>query len=352
MSHNKQTTSSTVARIQEALNQVAVPEMPGNLISLQMVRDIELEAGIAHLFITLPTPGYPHRGEIVEAANTALVGLDDIVRVDVHFEDEVRGDPRIESKLGLQVKHILAVASGKGGVGKSTLAVNLAVSLAQEGAAVGLLDADIYGPNIPMMMGIEQMPPVQQGKLVPAQSHGVKCMSMGFLMPPDKALIWRGPMLHKAIQQLFTDVRWGELDYLIVDLPPGTGDAQLSLAQTAPLSGGVIVTMPQEVSLADARRGAAAFVQLDVPILGVIENMSGEIFGSGGGEKAAQELNVPFLGRVTLDPNVRIGGDAGQPVVVSHPQSAAADSLRRLARLIALRLNTHVPDPDPQLKIV
>jgi ATP-binding protein involved in chromosome partitioning len=352
MPGNQKTNNSTMVTIREALRKVEVPELPGNLISLQMVRDIELEHDIVHLHVTLPTPQYPYQKEIADAASRTLQGLDGISRVDVHFDDEVRGDPRIASKLGLSVKHILAVASGKGGVGKSTLAVNLAVSLAQEGARVGLLDADIYGPNIPIMMGIEQMPPVQQGKLVPAQSHGVKFMSMGFLMPSDKALIWRGPMLHKAIQQLFTDVRWGELDYLIVDLPPGTGDAQLSLAQTAPLSGGIIVTMPQEVSLADARRGAAAFVQLDVPILGVIENMSGEIFGSGGGEKAAKELNVPFLGRVELDPNVRIGGDAGQPVVVSHPQSAAAHSLRQLARLIALSLNTYVPDPRPQLKIV
>ena len=171
----------------------------------------------------------------------------------------VPSDPRIEAKLGIKIKNIVAVASGKGGVGKSTVSVNLAVSLAQTGAAVGLLDADIYGPNIPIMMGVDEMPPVEAGKLIPAEAHGVRIMSMGFLLPPEQALIWRGPMLHKAIQQLFTDVRWGELDYMIVDLPPGTGDAQLSLAQIAPLTGGLIVTMPQMVSVADARRGAAAF---------------------------------------------------------------------------------------------
>ena len=187
-------------------------------------------------------------------------------------------DPRIEAKLGIPIKNIVAVASGKGGVGKSTVSVNLAVSLAQTGAQVGLLDADIYGPNIPIMMGVDAMPPVVGGKLIPAEAHGVRFMSMGFLLPPEQALIWRGPMLHKAIQQLFSDVDWGALDYLIVDLPPGTGDAQLSLAQIAPLSGGLIVTMPQMVSVADARRGAAAFEQLEVPILGVIENMSGEVF--------------------------------------------------------------------------
>jgi ATP-binding protein involved in chromosome partitioning len=348
----KQETNNSVKAIREALQTVEAPELQGNLVSLKMVETIEVENEIAHVHLFLPTPGYPFQDELRTRCTQALQGIEGIHRVDVHFDDEVRRDPRVADKLGLSIKHIFAVASGKGGVGKSTVAVNLAASLAQDGASVGLLDADIYGPNIPMMMGVDEMPPVQAGKLVPAQAHGVKFMSMGFLMPSDKALIWRGPMLHKAIQQLFTDVRWGELDYLVVDLPPGTGDAQLSLAQTAPLSGGVIVTMPQNVSLADARRGAAAFVQLEVPILGVIENMSGEIFGSGGGERAAQELDVAFLGRVELDSNVRIGGDAGRPIVLSHPESAAARSLRQLARLIALRLNTYVADPRPQLKII
>jgi ATP-binding protein involved in chromosome partitioning len=352
MSGKQETNNSMVTTIREALRKVNAPELPGNLVSLKMVQAIEMENEIAHIHLLLPTPGYPHQDALVEGCTQAIQGMDGIQRVDVHFDDEVRRDPRVAEKLGLSVKHIFAVASGKGGVGKSTVAVNLATSLAQDGAAVGLLDADIYGPNIPMMMGVEEMPPVQGGKLVPAQAHGVKFMSMGFLMPSDKALIWRGPMLHKAIQQLFTDVHWGELDYLVIDLPPGTGDAQLSLAQTAPLAGGVIVTMPQNVSLADARRGAAAFVQLEVPIIGVIENMSGEIFGSGGGERAAEELDVSFLGRVELDSNVRVGGDAGRPIVLSHPESAAARSLRQLARLVALRLNTHVADPRPQLKII
>ncbi|MBX2998004.1 MAG: Mrp/NBP35 family ATP-binding protein [Caldilineaceae bacterium] len=352
MSGKQETNNSLVAAIREALRKVEAPELRGNLVSLKMVQAIEIENEIAHLHLLLPTPGYPYQEELTERCTRALQGVDGIQRVDLHFDDEVRRDPRVGDKLGLSVKHIFAVASGKGGVGKSTVAVNLAASLAEDGATVGLLDADIYGPNIPMMMGVEEMPPVEGGKLVPAQAHGVRFMSMGFLMPSDRALIWRGPMLHKAIQQLFTDVRWGDLDYLIIDLPPGTGDVQLSLAQTAPLSGGVIVTMPQNVSLADARRGGAAFIQLEVPIIGVIENMSGEIFGSGGGERAAQELDVAFLGRVELDSNVRVGGDAGRPIVLSHPTSAAARSLRQLARLIALRLNTHVADPRPQLKIV
>ncbi len=352
MSETQRSTSSMIETIRKKVEGVHPHDLAGNLISLKMLQNVEIENEIAHLYILLPTPDYPFRRQIGEDAVRAVSGIDGISRVDVHFDTEIRRDKRIADKLGLSINHIFAVASGKGGVGKSTVSTNLAVSLAQEGARVGLLDADIYGPNIPMMMGVDEIPPVQQNKLMPAVAHGVKVMSMGFLMPKDKALIWRGPMLHKAIQQLFTDVNWGELDYLVVDLPPGTGDAQLSLAQTVPLSGGVIVTMPQEVSLSDAMRGAAAFVQLEVPIIGVIENMSGEIFGSGGGEKAAKALDVAFLGRVELDPAVRIGGDNGQPVVVAQPDSSTATSLRTLARLIALRLNTHVADPRPQLKIL
>ena len=261
-------------------------------------------------------------------------------------------DPRIEAKLGLPIKNIIAVASGKGGVGKSTVSVNLAVSLAQTGVQVGLLDADIYGPNIPIMMGVDEMPPVEAGKLIPAEAHGVRFMSMGFLLPPEQALIWRGPMLHKAIQQLFTDVRWGELDYLIVDLPPGTGDAQLSLAQIAPLSGGLIVTMPQMVSVADARRGAAAFEQLEVPILGVIENMSGEIFGSGGGETAARELDSTLLGIIGLDADVSKSGDRGRPIVAASPESAAARTYRSLAQKVVAQLRAISGGNQPQLKIV
>ena len=264
----------------------------------------------------------------------------------------VPSDPRIEAKLGIPIKNIVAVASGKGGVGKSTVSVNLAVSLAQTGAAVGLLDADIYGPNIPIMMGVNEMPPVEAGKLTPAEAHGVRFMSMGFLLPPEQALIWRGPMLHKAIQQLFTDVRWGELDYLIVDLPPGTGDAQLSLAQIAPLSGGLIVTMPQMVSVADARRGAAAFGQLEGPILGVIENMSGEVFGSGGGETAAGELGTELLGVVALEAEISASGDRGKPIVAANPAGAAARTFDALAQKVVAQLGMVSGGSQPQLKIV
>src|SRR5436309_10248950 len=229
------------------------------------------------------------------------------------------------------VKYVIAVSSGKGGVGKSTVSVNLAVALALTGANVGLLDADIYGPNIPMMMGVTKAPEQKDGKITPAQSHGVKLISMGFFVPEDTAVVWRGPMVHTAIQQLFRDVLWGELDYLLIDLPPGTGDAQLTLTQKVHLSGAVIVTTPQDVSLIDARKGLAMFQKVNVPVLGIVENMSyylcpkcghrEEIFKHGGGRRTAEELKVPFLGEIPLDPKVANGGDAGGPSVAAEPES-------------------------------
>jgi ATP-binding protein involved in chromosome partitioning len=219
------------------------------------------------------------------------------------------------------------------------VSINVAVSLALEGARVGLLDADIYGPNVPMMMGLTELPPSQDDKLQPAEAFGVKVMSMGFLIPANQALVWRGPMLHNTIRQLFTEVVWGELDYLVVDLPPGTGDAQLSLAQLVPLTGGIVVTTPQAVSVGDAARGLSAFEHLSVPVLGIVENMSGEVFGRGGGERAAREFGVDFLGSVELDPDISRGGDTGRPIVVHKPESAAAQALRGVARAIAARVS-------------
>ena len=253
----------------------------------------------------------------------------------------------------------LAVASGKGGVGKSTVAVNLAVTLAKQGLRVGLLDADIYGPNIPTMMGISAMPQPEEGRLQPAIAHGVKLMSIGFLVPADQPLIWRGPMLHSAIRQFVTDVEWGELDVLVVDLPPGTGDAQLSLAQTLSLSGGVIVTLPQKVSLEDARRGLEMFRSMEVPILGVIENMSYleledgsqlDVFGKGGGKQLAEASQVPFLGEIPMDPEVRRGGDAGEPIVVAHPESNAAKAFVELAERVLAAMRDR-PSRPAGLKI-
>lgn len=258
------------------------------------------------------------------------------------------------------IKTAIAVASGKGGVGKSTVAVNLAVSLARSGASVGLLDADIYGPNIPTMMGVTGLPSQSEDGLVPAEAHGVKVMSIGFLVPPNQPLIWRGPMLHSAIRQFVQDVIWGELDYLMIDLPPGTGDAQLSIAQNLPLSGGIIVTLPQQVSREDAARGLEMFRSMEIPILGVIENMSflelpnGEImdiFGRGGGEELARQAGVPFLGAIPMDPSVREGGDQGRPIVLANPESAVALSFHAILARLTSELASGPSEPFPKIEI-
>ena len=250
------------------------------------------------------------------------------------------------------VKHVIAVASGKGGVGKSTVSANLSVALAQSGARVGLMDADIYGPNIPMMMGVPEPPAKEGDKIKPAEAHGVKVMSMGFFVPEETAIVWRGPMVHTAIQQFFRDVLWGDLDYLLVDLPPGTGDAQLSLSQIVPLTGVVTVTTPQEVALYDVRKGLMMFKKVNVPLLGVIENMSffvcghcgerTEIFSFAGGERAAQKFEIPFLGRIPLDPAIREGGDAGMPIVAADPDSPLTRAFQGRGRGVAgAREGTH-----------
>ena len=246
------------------------------------------------------------------------------------------------------VKHVIAVASGKGGVGKSTVSANLSVALAQSGARVGLMDADIYGPNIPMMMGVPEPPEKEGDKIKPAEAHGVKVMSMGFFVPEETAIVWRGPMVHTAIQQFFRDVLWGDLDYLLVDLPPGTGDAQLSLSQIVPLTGVVTVTTPQEVALYDVRKGLMMFKKVNVPLLGVIENMSffvcghcgerTEIFSFAGGERAAEKFEIPFLGRIPLDPAIREGGDAGMPIVVAAPDSPLTKAFQGVAEALQTRV--------------
>ena len=257
------------------------------------------------------------------------------------------------------VKHTIAISSGKGGVGKSTVAVNLACALVKQGARVGLMDADMYGPNVPMMMGVHKQPEQQDGKLLPAESHGVKLISMGFFVPEETPLTWRGPMIHTAIQQFFRDVLWGDLDYLLVDLPPGTGDAQLSISQLVPLSGAVIVTTPQEVALHDSRKGLVMFQKVNVPILGIIENMSyyvcgkcgerTEIFSYGGGERAAEKLGLPFLGRIPIDPAIRAGGDSGMPIVVADPSSPQAKAFTAIASTMVAGLgkpcSTETPKP-------
>ncbi len=336
--------------ILEALGKVQEPELHKDLVSLNMIRDLVVgEDGKVSFAVMLTTPACPLRGRIEREAREAVMAVPGVDSVKITMDANVPSDGRARGILKLPVKNVVAIASGKGGVGKSTVAVNIAVSLAQSGARVGLLDADIYGPNVPTMMGVRNLPPQNDlGKLVPAESYGVEVMSIGFLVKPGQPLIWRGPMLHSAIRQFLSDVEWGELDYLVIDLPPGTGDAQLSLAQSIPLSGSIIVTLPQAVSIEDARRGLEMFRELNVPILGVIENMSFlalpdgstmDIFGSGGGKKLADAANVPFLGQIPLDPSVRAGGDQGVPIVVSNPDSASAIAMRGLAEQVAANLS-------------
>lgn len=331
-----------------ALSKVQEPELHKDLVTLNMIRDVVIDGENVSFTIMLTTPACPLKNKIQQEAKQAVEAIPGVGTVSVKMDADVPSDGRARGLLDLPIRNAIAIASGKGGVGKSTVAVNLAVVLANSGARVGLLDADIYGPNVPTMMGVEKLPPPTGNKLQPALAYGVKVMSIGFLVKPDQPLIWRGPMLHSAIRQFLTDVDWGELDYLIVDLPPGTGDAALSLAQSLPLSGGVIVTLPQQVSLDDARRGLEMFRQLDVPIFGVVENMSflelpsGEkmdIFGSGGGERMATEAGVPFIGTIPMDPAVRQGGDNGVPVVVSYPDSSVAKALQAIGEDVAAKIS-------------
>jgi ATP-binding protein involved in chromosome partitioning len=323
-----------------ALKTVQEPELHRDLVTLNMVKDIEIAEEDVRFTITLTTPACPLRNQIESQPRDAVAKLPGVKQVTIKFDAQVRADNRIAGKLDVPIKNIVAVGSGKGGVGKTTVAVNLAVALAEEGARVGLMDADILTPNVPIMVGLTHgRPKVANGKLVPFEVYGVKVISMGFLTEPETPMIMRGPMLHGAIRQFFQDVDWGELDYMIVDLPPGTGDAPLSLAQSVPLTGTVIVSQPQDVALADALRSLNMYAQLNVPILGVVENMAGELFGQGGGEKLAKDCGVPFLGRIPLEADVRKGGDNGRPIVIGVPESAGAKAFRQFARDVAARIS-------------
>lgn len=331
-----------------ALSKVQEPELHKDLVTLNMIQGLQINGGKVSFTVMLTTPACPLKNRIESEARQAVLSVPGVEQVEIKMDANVPNDGRSRGLMQLPIRNAIAVASGKGGVGKSTVAVNLAVILAQSGARVGLLDADIYGPNVPTMMGVHQLPPVRGNKMAPAEAYGVKVMSIGFLVKPDQPLIWRGPMLHSAIRQFLSDVDWGELDYLVVDLPPGTGDAALSLAQSLPLSGGVIVTLPQQVSLDDARRGLEMFRQLEVPVFGVVENMSFlelpdgtrmDIFGTGGGERLAQQAGVPFIGAIPMDPAVRQGGDDGVPVTVSRPDSPVAKALRHVAEDIAAKVS-------------
>jgi len=339
----------TEAQVIEALSHVIEPELHKDLVTLEMVRDVRIGDGVVKFTIVLTTPACPMKEEIESTARAAVMALPGVKDVEVTFDSSVPSDPRLVGQMDIGVKNAVAVASGKGGVGKSTLAVNLAVSLVNNGASVSLLDADIYGPNIPMMMGVDERPHSINDRIQPVMGHGVKLMSMGFLIDEGAPVIWRGPMIHSALRQFLTEVDWGDPDYLVVDLPPGTGDASLSLAQSLSLTGVVIVTTPQDVALVDVSKSIAMFDQLEVPVLGVVENMSyfvcehcgqqTDIFGHGGGQALAERVKVPFLGEVPLDTVVRACGDSGQPVVVSNPESPAAQAIAQIASKVAATIS-------------
>jgi ATP-binding protein involved in chromosome partitioning len=340
----------TEGAILDALRQVQEPELGKDIVTLQMVKNIVIEGTTAAFTIELTTPACPLKDEIETNTRAALtaIGVSDVT---LTWGSMVRrAAPRQAEQLLPNVKNVIAVGSGKGGVGKSTVSVNLAVALAQAGAAVGLLDADITGPNIPMMLGVEGQPKASpNNKITPLERHGVKCISIQFFVPDGQPIVWRGPLVGGAIQQFLRDVDWGDLDYLVVDLPPGTSDAQLTLAQAVPISGSVLVTTPQEVSLSDVAKALAMFQRMNVPVLGIVENMTAfacphcgeltEIFGRGGGERFAAQHSLEYLGGIPLDITVRQGGDVGVPAVAQREPGPAAQALTAIAQTVAARMS-------------
>lgn len=332
--------------VKSALSKVNDPELNRDLITLNMVQNIKLDGDRLSFTVVLTTPACPLKGVIEEECIKALseVGFKK-ENIKINMSSEVRSHG-VQGKQALKgINQIIAISSGKGGVGKTTVSVNIAIALSQTGAKVGLLDADITGPNVPIMMGDQEPPKVENAKIIPKENYGIKYISMGVLVPPDQPVVWRGPMLDGVIKQFLRDVIWGELDYLIVDLPPGTGDAQLTICQAVPLAGGVIVTTPQDVALLDSRKSVNMFKQMKVSILGVVENMSyficpkcsekTEIFSYGGGEKAAKELGVPFLGRIPIELDVRVGGDVGKPITAIKPDHKISKVFKEVASQIA-----------------
>src|SRR5438105_5092703 len=342
----------------DALRQIKDPDLHKDIVTLGFIKDLNIDGGKVSFRIVLTTPACPVRDEMKNAAQELVSAIPGVQSVSVTMDAEVPKGRGIGDKVSVAgVKNIIAVSSGKGGVGKSAVAVNLAVALALDGAKVGLMDADVYGPNVPIMLGASQSrPEVEVNKLIPVEAYGVKLISMAVLQPGDKPLIVRGPILHGLVKQFLSDVKWGELDYLIVDMPPGTGDVQLSLAQLVPVQGAVLVTTPQEVALADLRRALRMFEAVNVPILGVVENMSYfvapdtgaryNLFGEGGGQKLADEYGVPLLGSVPLGIEVREGGDRGVPVVLSNPDSPQAAAFRRVAEEVARQVSIEAMKPE------
>ena len=343
----------TEEQVLKALGAIQDPDLHKDIVTLGFVQNIKIQNSRVSFDIVLTTPACPVRDQMRDEASRIIGSLPDVSSVDVNMTSSVTaGKSSVRENYIPEVKNTLAVSSGKGGVGKTTVSVNLAVALAETGAKVGLLDADIYGPNVPLMMGVKHPPAGgQKDRISPAQNYGVKIMSIGFFVPEETPIVWRGPMIHGAIQQFLRDVDWGALDYLIVDLPPGTGDAQLSIAQLVPMTGAIIVTTPQDVALLDSKRGLAMFQKVHVPVLGIIENMSyfvcphcnerTEIFSHGGGKKAAEKLGVPFLGEIPIEISIREGGDEGRPILIANPKSMIADIYRKVAGAVAAQISIH-----------
>lgn len=346
----------TREQVLDALRTVRFPGLSRDIVSFNFVRDLRVENGEVSFVVHFQTENPAIGEQIVREADAAVRALGGVTKLDVKLDvvskgsmppPQAGGMPQGNPQILSGVRYKIAIASGKGGVGKSTVSTNLSLALHALGNRVGLLDADIYGPSQQMMLGIEGRPQVDESdeKIIPMERHGVKTMSLGLITDPDTPVIWRGPMVMKALDQFLSDVKWGELDYMLIDLPPGTGDAQLTLTQKVPLSGAIIVTTPQDVALIDARKGLAMFRKVNVPVLGIIENMSyficrhcgqrEEIFGHGGGRKTAQMLSVPFLGEIPLDPKVVVGGDSGEPILKLDPSSPATEAFHAIARHIA-----------------
>ena len=342
--------SVTQEQVLSALGTVQDPDLHKDIVTLGFVKDVRIEGGEVDFTIELTTPACPVRDEMKAEAEQKVASLPGVRAARAKMTADVRARGGFGRQAVPGVRNILAVGAGKGGVGKSTTSVNLAVALRRKGARVGLMDADVYGPNVPQMLGVRDQPEVSEDKkMVPPEAHGIKVISMGMLVPPDQPVIWRGPMLHGAVQQFMRDVAWGELDYLVVDLPPGTGDVALSMAQSVPMAGAVVVTTPQGVSVSDVRKAVAMFRQLNVPVLGVVENMSyfvcghcqerTDIFGNGGGRRMAEDLQIPFLGEVPIDTRVRSGGDEGRPIVVEAPDAPASLAFSDIAGKVAAQVS-------------
>lgn len=337
-------------QVLDVLGTVNDPELGRDLVSLGMIRDVQVDGGAVTFTVVLTTPACPMKSQIKNAAKEAVESIPGVESVDVRLDSKVRPQPGAGAGETIPgVKNVIAVASGKGGVGKSTISVALATALAEAGAMVGLLDADIYGPSLPRLMGVNEPPMAKDGKMIPIDRHGIKLMSIGFMLPEDAAVIWRGPMVSGAVKQMITDVAWGELDYLIVDLPPGTGDAQLTLAQTVPLTGVVIVTTSQDMALMIATKAAQMFTKMQVPLVGIVENMSyficphcenrTDIFSHGRATEAAERLGTPVLGQIPLEPETVVDSDRGVPTIIARPESAQAEALRDMASKVAARIS-------------